>query len=81
LRISRSPAVAVALDQHVEDLALVIDGTPEIHPLAGDPHHREAEIQPDRVLDNRRRKAVAAVGEQSHGARLSYSPLALTPFL
>ena len=35
----RRPAVAPALDQHVEHLAFVIDGTPEIHPLAGDPHH------------------------------------------
>ena len=40
----------------------------------------EAEIQPDRTLDNQRRKAVAAIGEQSHGARLSYSALALTHF-
>jgi hypothetical protein len=41
LRISRKrrPAVAAALDQHVEHLALVIDGTPEIHPLASNPHH------------------------------------------
>ena len=28
--------IAPALNQHVEDLALVIDGTPQIHPLAGD---------------------------------------------
>jgi hypothetical protein len=32
------------------------------------------------VLDNRRRKAVAAIREQGHGERLSYPPLALTPF-
>jgi len=31
-------AVAPALNQHVEDLALVIDRPPEIHPLAGDPN-------------------------------------------
>jgi hypothetical protein len=30
----RRPTVASALDQHVEDLALVIDGAPEISPLA-----------------------------------------------
>ena len=35
----RRPTVASALDQHVEDLALVIDGAPEIRPLAGDAHH------------------------------------------
>ena len=35
----RRPGVAPALNQHVEDLALVVDGTPEVHPLAGDPHH------------------------------------------
>ena len=28
-----------ALDEHVEDLALVVDRTPQIHPLVGDPHH------------------------------------------
>src|SRR5882672_2244243 len=28
--------IAPALNQHVEDLALMIDGTPQIHPLAGD---------------------------------------------
>jgi hypothetical protein len=33
-------ATAVApLEQHVEDLALVIDGAPEVHPLAGDLDH------------------------------------------
>src|SRR6516162_5551589 len=127
------PAVAPALDQHVEHLAFVIDGTPEIHALASDPHHRlvqmpavawpratpaqpsgdhtpelrhptphrfvreieptlgkqilhvavaqgEAKVEPNRVLDNRRRKAVAAIREQSHGERLSYPPLALTAF-
>ena len=26
-----------ALNKHVENLALVVDGAPEIHPLAGDP--------------------------------------------
>jgi len=40
----RRPSVASALDQHVEDLALMVDGTPEIHPLAGDPHHHLVEM-------------------------------------
>ena len=34
----RRPAVAATLDQHVEDLALVVDGSPQVHPLAGDPN-------------------------------------------
>src|SRR6516225_8831954 len=40
----------------------------------------EAKVEPNRVLDNRRRKAVAAIRERDHGERLSYPPLALTPF-
>src|SRR5215469_16754510 len=40
----RRPTVASALNQHVEDLALVVDGTPQIHPLAGDPHHHLVEV-------------------------------------
>src|SRR5271156_6262960 len=118
--------------QHVQDLALVIDGAPEVHPPTRDPHnhlikmpsvtrarapspqplrHRrselqhpaadrfigdleptlgkeflhvavaqgEAEIEPDRVLDNRRRKAVAAIGEQGHAEMLSYPPFSRSP--
>ena len=37
LRISRS--IPAALHQHVENVAFVIDNTPEIHPLAGDPNN------------------------------------------
>ena len=40
----RRPSVAPTLNQHVEDLALVIDGTPQIHLLAGDPHHHLVEV-------------------------------------
>jgi hypothetical protein len=130
LRISRSPASGVAstLNQHVENLALMVDGTPEIHSLAGDAHHHlvempaiarpratptqpsrdprtelqhpaphrfvgdvepsfgqqlldiavaqsEAEIEPDRVLDDLGREAMAAVAERSHPGILPYSPL------
>jgi hypothetical protein len=32
----RRPAVTPGLNQHVEHLAFMVDGTPEIHPLAGD---------------------------------------------
>jgi hypothetical protein len=38
------PTVASTLDQHVENLTLVIDGTPQIHPLAGDPHDHLVEV-------------------------------------
>ena len=40
----RRPAVAAALNQQVEDLALVIDGPPEVHPLPGDPHHHLVQV-------------------------------------
>jgi hypothetical protein len=40
----RGPAVAAALQQHVEDLALVVDGAPQIHPPAGDPNHHLVEM-------------------------------------
>jgi len=38
------PAVATALHQHVENLAFVVDGTPEIHPLAGDANHHLVQV-------------------------------------
>jgi hypothetical protein len=40
----RRPAVPATLDQHVKDLALVIDGTPEVHPLAGDPNNHLVQV-------------------------------------
>jgi hypothetical protein len=111
----------------------VVDGTPQIHPLASDPNHhlvevpaiarpsatlaqgraiagpnfstqrrtvslgnvepsrsqqlldiavaqREAEIEPDRVLDDIGREAVAAVAERSHGEILPDTPLAPDQF-
>ena len=36
--------VAPALNQHVENLALVIDGAPQIHPFAGNPDHHLVEV-------------------------------------
>jgi hypothetical protein len=30
---------SAALYQHIEDPALVVDGAPEVHSLAGDPDH------------------------------------------
>ena len=46
LRISRSAArlFASALNQHVEDLALVVDGPPEVHPLASNPDYHLVEV-------------------------------------
>jgi hypothetical protein len=45
LRISRSARalVAAALNRHVENLALVIDGSPQVHPHAGDANHHLVE--------------------------------------
>src|ERR1700720_2037120 len=40
----RRPAVAATLDQHVKDLAFVVDGTPEVHPLAGDPDNHLVQV-------------------------------------
>jgi hypothetical protein len=40
------PAVAATLDQHVEDLALVVDGTPQVRPLAGDPNNHLVQVPP-----------------------------------
>jgi hypothetical protein len=46
LRISRTAARLSRRrwDQHVEDLAFMVGGTPEIHPLAGDPHHHLVQV-------------------------------------
>jgi hypothetical protein len=35
-----------ALNQYVEDLAFVIDGTPQIHPLAGDANDHLIQVPP-----------------------------------
>ncbi len=39
-----SPLVAPALNQHVENLALVIDGAPQVHPFASNPDHHLVEV-------------------------------------
>jgi hypothetical protein len=36
--------VAAAVNQHVENLALVIDGAPQVHPFAGNPDHHLVEV-------------------------------------
>jgi len=36
--------VAAALNQHVENLALVIDGAPQVHPLARDANDHLVEV-------------------------------------
>jgi hypothetical protein len=38
--------VAAALNQHVENLALVIDGAPQVHPLARDANDHLVEVPP-----------------------------------
>ena len=40
----RRPTIGPALDQHVEDLALVVDGSPEVHPLASNPDYHLVEV-------------------------------------
>ena len=128
----RRPSVASALDTNVENLPFVVDGTPETHSLAGDPHHHlvqmpavarpratlsqppsdrgtelqhpsphrfigdvepscgqqfldiavaqgEAEIEPNRVLDDLPREAIAAVAERGNAVILSDTPLAPDP--
>src|SRR5436305_14556736 len=115
--------VAAALHQHIENLALVIDGAPQVHPFACDANHHlievppvarswaapskpagepgpelqnpaphgfignlqaslgeellhvavaqgESEIKPDRVLDDRRREAMSAIGRLIHAGIL-----------
>jgi hypothetical protein len=39
----RRPIVTPTLNQQVEDLALAVNGTPQMHSLAGDPNHRLVE--------------------------------------
>jgi len=59
----RRPTVAPALDQHVEDFALVVDGPPQIHPLAGDPHHHLV-----KMLTIARLRATLAQPSRNRGA-------------
>ena len=48
LRISRTAARLLRrrLNQHVENLAFVIDGAPQVHPLAGNPDHHLVQLPP-----------------------------------
>jgi hypothetical protein len=39
-----SPLVAAALNQHVENLAFVVDGTPQVHPFASNPDYHLVEV-------------------------------------
>src|SRR6516165_7134480 len=104
----RRPGIASALNQHVEDLAFVVHGTPQIHWLSGDyrsefqhptpdrfvgdvePALRQqfldvpitqgkTQIQPDSMLDDHRRKAVAAIGDFGHRASLPAASLRSYP--
>ena len=120
------PLVPARLDQDVEDLALLVDGAPQVHAPAGDAHdhliqmppiarpgaplpqspreertefqdpapdrfvgqvepafgkelldiavaEREAQIDPDCVLDDRGREAMATVEERGHAVRIAQS--------
>ena len=61
------PSVASALNQHIENRALVIDGTPQIHSLAGDPHHHL--VQMPAIAGPR---ATLAQPSRDHGTELQY---------
>ena len=36
--------IAPTLNEHVEDLALVVDGAPQVHPFTGDPNDHLVEV-------------------------------------
>src|SRR5215472_4048584 len=38
------PGIASVLNQHVENLALMVDRTPEVHPLAGNPDYQASGV-------------------------------------
>jgi hypothetical protein len=38
--------IAPTLNEHVEDLALVVDGAPQVHSLPGDPDDHLVEVPP-----------------------------------
>jgi predicted glycosyltransferase len=40
----RRSGISAALYQHVEDLAFVVNGTPQIHPLPGDADHHFVQV-------------------------------------
>src|SRR5947209_11581833 len=70
LRHRRSELQHPAADRFIGDLKPTL-GEEFLHVTVA---QGEAEIEPDRVLDNRRRKAVATIGEQGHPEMLSYPP-------
>jgi hypothetical protein len=67
------PSVSSALNQHVQNLALVIHGTPQIHPLARDAHHHLLQCQ--RLLGRgrrwRSRRAIARPNLSTHRRTVS----------
>src|SRR5271170_5409667 len=126
--------ITPAVNQHVQDLAFVIDGTPEIHPFAGDPDNhlvkmpavarsrtvppeppcdhrpefqhpaahalvrdvqpalgkkfldvaiaqRETQVEPHSMLNDNRRKAVAAVSNFCHRVSLTVTALSRQPVI
>ena len=56
------PAVAPTPNQHVEDLALVVDSTPEIDSPTGDPHHHLVKMPAVAGRGRRRRSRRAIAG-------------------
>jgi hypothetical protein len=89
----RGAHAASALNQHLKDLALTADSTPEVAELQHPAPHRfigdiaptlgerilhvsiaqgEAEIEPDRVLNDLGWKTTTAIAEQNLAATLTY---------
>jgi hypothetical protein len=59
--------IAPALNEHVEDLALVVDGAPQVHPLPGDPDDHLVEVPS-------RSRAWAALPQLSRDQRAEFQP-------
>src|SRR5215813_3447119 len=79
----RRPAVAPTLNQHVENLALVIDRAPEIHPLTGDGYHqasgRGAVASPRSLRTGR--DTLASSGSHCSAASIEQTPVSKQPRL
>src|SRR5260370_3975797 len=60
------PLVAPALNQHVENLALVVDGAPQVHPFASNPDHHLVEVPSITLASAAPPQLSGAPGRQFH---------------
>ena len=65
--------IAMPLDQHVEDLALVIDRPPQVHALPGDPDDHLVEVPWLPGMGRRRRSSRAIAGPNFQTQRRTVS--------